>query len=131
MAGGHLRLISEDADEQGVMMHICTEEWDRGAALTYCGFPIEGEGYDRLWDDLREKLKTKSLDDIKADEGQEEPLFKKIREEGARRELPLIVATIREFADGRVRIEGKRLYSDGVALDRPYDLSRQVDSSLE
>ncbi len=125
------QLISEKADRQGIMMHICTEEWDRGAALTYCGFPIRGEEYDKLWADMDEKLKTRSLEQIKQEEGQDEPLFKKIREDGAKRELPLIVATIREFADGKVEIKDKRLYSEGKRLDAPYDLSRQVDASLE
>ena len=125
------QLISEKADTQGIMMHICTEEWDRGAALTYCGFPIRGGDYDALWDQMERKLSTKTLDQIKAEEGQDEPLFKRIREDGAKRELPLIVATIREFADGKVEIRDKRLYSEGKRLDAPYDLSRQVDASLE
>jgi len=112
-------------------MHICTEEWDRGAARTYCGFSIRGGDYDRLWSDMEMKLKTRTLDEIKEEEGQDEPLFKRIREDGAKRELPLIVATIRAFADGRVRIKDKRLYSDGRPLEGPYDLSEQVDASLE
>ncbi|MBR4685384.1 MAG: phosphoribosylglycinamide formyltransferase [Candidatus Methanomethylophilaceae archaeon] len=125
------QLISEKADRQGIMMHICTEEWDRGAALTYCGFPIRGGDYDRLWKGMESKLRTKTLEQIKQEEGQEEPLFKRIREDGAKRELPLIVATIREFANGRVEIKDKCLYENGKKLDSPYDLSRQVDESLE
>ena len=125
------QLISENADRQGIMMHICTEEWDRGAALTYCGFDIRGEEYDGLWADLDSKLANRSLDEIKAEEGRDEPLFKKIREDGARRELPLIVATIREFSEGRVKIVDKKLYAGDKALDGPYDLSKQVDGSLE
>ena len=113
------------------MMHICTEEWDRGAAITYCGFPIKGGDYDALWDQMHAKLGTMTLDEVKASEGQDEPLFKRIREDGAKRELPLIVATIGAFADGRVRIEGKRLYAGDEALEGPYDLSAQVDASLE
>ncbi len=125
------QLISEDAERQGAMMHICTEEWDRGAAITYCGFPIRGGDYDALWDQMHAKLGTMTLDEVKASEGQDEPLFKRIREDGAKRELPLIVATIGAFADGRVRIEGKRLYAGDEALEGPYDLSAQVDASLE
>ena len=112
-------------------MHICTKEWDRGAALTYCGFPIRGGEYDRLWEDMEKKLETSTLEEIKRSEGEDEPLFKKIREDGARRELPLIVATIKAFADGDVSIVGKRLVSKGSPLDGPYDLSEQVDASLE
>ncbi len=80
---------------------------------------------------MHEKLRTKTLKQIKAEEGQEEPLFKRIREDGARRELPLIVATIRAFADGRVKIVDKKLYAGNRMLDGPYDLSKQVDGALE
>ena len=125
------QLISEDAERQGAMMHICTEEWDRGAAITYCGFPIRGGDYDALWEGIHEKLGTRTLDQIKAEEGQDEPLFKRIREDGAMRELPLIVATIGAFDDGRVRIEDKKLYAGDRRLDGPYDLSEQVDAALE
>ena len=124
------QLIREGADRQGAMMHIVTPDWDRGAPLTYCGFPIRGGDYDALWQDLEEKLKDRTLDDIISTEGTENPLFKKIREDGAKRELPLIVQTIKEFADGNVVIKDKRLYRDGVPLDRPYDLSAEVDRAI-
>jgi len=125
------QLISEKADSQGAMIHLCTEEWDRGAALTYCGFSLRSPEYEPLWDQMEDKLKNGSLDGIKSSEGTEEPLFKKIREDGAKRELPLIVATIRSFAEGKVEIRDRQLYSEGKKLEGPYDLSAQVDSSLE
>lgn len=124
------QLIAEDATEQGVMMHICTKEHDRGDALTYCRFPIRGGDYDALWDGMREKLKTKSLERIRGEEGEDEPLFRRIREDGSRRELPLIVETIRLFAEGRVSIKDKRLWRDGKRLDGPYDLSEEVDGAI-
>ena len=125
------QLIREGADEQGAMMHIVTPEWDRGAALTYCRFPIRGKGYDELWADLDERLKDRSLDDIIDDIGIELPLFKKIREDGAKRELPLIVETIRQFADGNVHIKEKNLYKGDTRLEGPFDLSEQVDKNIE
>ena len=124
------QLIREGKDRQGAMMHIVTPEWDRGAPLTYCGFPIRGGDYDALWDDLNEKLKTSTLDEIIASEGIQNPLFKRIREDGAKRELPLIVETIRKFADGDVCIKDKKLYRDGILLDHPYDLSAEVDRAI-
>ena len=124
------RLIRERADEQGAMMHICTKEWDRGAALTYCRFPIRGGDYDILWAQLDEKLKSKTLDQVITEEGTEEPLFKRIREDGAKREQPLIVATIALFSEGNVTIRNKRLFADGKELDHAYDLSREVDSLI-
>lgn len=124
------QLIRERADRQGAMMHICTPDWDRGDALTYCGFPIKGEGYDHLWDALDKKLEKATLEEIIAAEGVKEPLFAKIREEGAKRELPLIVQTIKQFAEGRVRMEGKRLFSGDRRLEEPFDLSKEVDADV-
>ena len=124
------QLIREGADRQGAMLHLCTPEWDRGAPLTYCGFSLRGEGYDNLWDDLYRKLEDSTLEDIAKNEGVEEPLFKKIRADGAKRELPLIVETIRSFADGRVRIENKQLVANGKKLDTAFDLSAEVDRSI-
>ncbi len=124
------QLIRERADVQGAMMHIVTPEWDRGAPLTYCQFPIRGKEYDELWNDLDEKLRMRSLEEVIATEGENLPLFRKIREDGAKRELPLIVETIRQFADGNVCIRDKKLYENGELLTEPYDLSKQVNKSI-
>ena len=124
------QLIRENANEQGSMLHICTPEWDRGAPLTFCKFSIRGKEYDELWEQMNEKLKTKSLDEIISEEGDKEPLFKKIREDGAKRELPLIVETIRKFAEGTVKIENKKLIVDGKNIKEAFDLSKEVDKNL-
>lgn len=124
------QLIEEGAKSQGAMMHIVTPDWDRGAALTYCEFQLSGKEYDKLWNDFNEKMKKSSIDAIKSKEGMDEPLFKKIRDDGAKRELPLIVSTIKQFADGTVKIKDKQLYKNGVKLDNPFDLSKQVDESI-
>ena len=124
------QLIREGADRQGAMLHLCTPEWDRGAPLTYCGFSLRGDEYDPLWENLNRKLEDSTLEEIARTEGVEEPLFKKIREDGAKRELPLIVETIRSFADGRVRIEDKKLIVGGKKIDTAFDLSEEVDRSI-
>lgn len=124
------QLIAENATEQGAMMHIVTPEHDRGAPLTFCRFPIRGGEYDALWDSMAEKLKTKPLDRIREEEGEDEPLFRKIREDGAKRELPLIVETLRLFAEGTVAVRDKALWKGDERLDAPYDLSAEVDGEL-
>lgn len=124
------QLIRDNATEQGVMLHLCTKEWDRGQALTYCRFPIRGGVYDALWAQLAEKLKTRTLDEIREQEGTDEPLFRQIRADGAARELPLTVETIRLFADGQAEIRDKQLYSRGERLTHPYDLSAAVDRAV-
>jgi phosphoribosylglycinamide formyltransferase-1 len=123
-------LIKDDAKEHGIMIHLCTKEWDRGAALTYCGFPIRGPGYDKLWKDMHEKLKTKTLEQIKADEGENEPLFALIRKDGAKRELPLIVSTIKQFADSKLKMVKQKAFCMNEPLSGPFDLTDDVNRSV-
>ena len=124
------QLISDDAKEHGIMIHLCTKEWDRGSALTYCGFPIRGEGYDALWESMYSKLRTRTIDQIKAEEGENEPLFAMIRKDGAKRELPLIVSTIKQFACGKMNMKDQKAYYNGEPLAGPFDLSGDVNSSM-
>lgn len=63
------QLIHDGADKQGAMIHICTDDWDNGKPLTYYEFPLHGGDYDRLWDQMKIKLKSKTLESIKLDEG--------------------------------------------------------------
>jgi phosphoribosylglycinamide formyltransferase-1 len=123
-------LIRNKARDHGAMIHICTEEWDRGAPLTYCRFPISGIGFDELWNDINKKISLTSLEDVIKKEGTEEPLFKKIREEGTKRELPLIVSTLVLFAGGKVKIKNKKLIENGKVIEKPYDMTSAVDGSL-
>ncbi|MDR2866550.1 MAG: phosphoribosylglycinamide formyltransferase [Methanomassiliicoccaceae archaeon] len=125
------QLIRDDERQHGVMIHLCTKEWDRGAALTFCGFPIRGGRYDELWEKMYEKLRTKTLDQIKAEEGENEPLFAAIRNSGAKRELPLIVSTIKQFADGNLKMVGQKAYYRDGPLRGPFDLSEDVDGSID
>jgi phosphoribosylglycinamide formyltransferase-1 len=125
------QLIREDATEHGIMIHLCTKEWDRGAALTYCGFPIRGEGYDELWEKMHLKLKTRTIEQIKAEEGENEPLFAMIRKNGAKRELPLIVSTIEQFAGGNLKMVGQKAFYGNEPLSGPFDLSDDVNDSVD
>ena len=80
-------LIGHRADESGNMMHLVIEELDKGPPITYVTFPIRGGGFDPLWEDMEEKRKHTTLQEIARDQGEQQPLFAKIRREGARREF--------------------------------------------
>ncbi len=97
-------LIEREAEQTGVMMHIVTPELDAGPPLSYCTFPIRGGKFDPLWENMKKKLKEKTLKEIKSEEGEDEPLFKEIRKEGVKRELPLIVYTLKLLSEGKIRI---------------------------
>ena len=107
------KLIEEKADESGVMFHVATEVLDGGPVLTYCSFPIRGGDYDALW----QEVGSRTIEEIKA-KGEEQPLFKQIRQDGAIREGPLLLATLKALVDGRLKLLGGQvLDSSGAPVD--------------
>lgn len=117
------QLMGEGASETGVMMHLVTPELDEGPPVTYCTFSLRGQPFDRYWDAIR----GRSIEDVKAEQGERNPLFREIREHGLAREFPLIVATLKAFSEGRVRIEdGRVVDSSGKAIEG-YNLTEGIE----
>jgi phosphoribosylglycinamide formyltransferase-1 len=122
------KLIESKADTQGVKMHVAIPELDMGPTATYCTFSIRGKAFDKYW----EEIKGKSVEQIKAEQGVENTLFKTIRQYGAVRELPLTVATIRAFSQGRVRITKDRQVVDAAGhIIKGYDLTKEIDEMVK
>jgi folate-dependent phosphoribosylglycinamide formyltransferase PurN len=121
------KLIETGADTQGVKMHVAIPELDMGPTATYCTFPIRGKAFDKLW----KEIKGKTVEEIKAAQGVENALFKTIREHGAIRELPLTVATLRVFSEGKVKITKDRQVVDAAGhVIKGYDLTREIDEMV-
>jgi len=97
-------LIKRREREAGAMIHRVTPELDAGPALTYCKFPIRGDGFDSLWERMEEKLKSKNLFQIQKEEGEKELLFRAIREEQKKREIPLVLTTLRLLAKSKINL---------------------------
>ncbi len=116
-------LIEARAEQSGVMMHLAIPEVDAGPPVTYCLYPIRGPAFDHLW----AKVEGRSVAEVRAAEGEENALFKEIRRHGVARELPLVVETLRAFADGRVRIVDKQLLDAQGRPIRGYDLTEEVE----
>jgi len=123
-------LIHKRAQESGNMMHLVTKELDKGPPISYCTFPIRGAEFDPLWAEMEKKLRVKMLAEIVKKEGEQNPLFAKIRQEGARREIPLVVQTVKAFAEGRIRLENKKIIAEGKALDKPYCLNKEIEEAI-
>ncbi len=123
-------LIQQKAKESGVMMHLVTPQLDAGPTLTYCSFPLEGDKFDSLWKKMEEKLKRKTLEKIKEEEGEEEPLFKKIRGEGVKRELPLISYTLKAISEEKIKIEKRKIISEGQEIDG-YCLNEEIEKETK
>ncbi len=98
------QLIARRAPETGIMMHVVTEVLDEGPPITYCTFPIRGAEFDPLWDELDGRLKSRTPAQLAAEEGESNRLFQRIRAEGVKRELPLIVMTLKTLAENTVDI---------------------------
>lgn len=120
------KLIEQKATRSGVMMHHVTPELDRGPVITYCTYSIRGSKFDNLWQSITDK----SPSQVKAQEGEDNQLFKLIRQEGFKRELPLILLTLRSFAEGKIKFQDSKLVNqEGKPISR-YDLTMEVESYL-
>lgn len=120
------RLIAEGATSSGARIHLATTELDAGPVVTYCTYSLRGPGIDELWRDVE----CRTVEEARAEKGEELPLFREIRRRGAARELPLVVETLRAFADGRLRILGRRPYRDSEPIEGGLDLTEQVEAAL-
>jgi len=122
------KLIETKASIQGVKMHVAIPELDMGPTATYCLFPIRGIAFDKLWVEIQRK----TVEEIKAEQGVENMLFKAIRAQGAARELPLTVATLKVFSEGKIKITGDRRVVDAAGqFIEGYDLTREIDEKLK
>ena len=121
------QLIETDAKETGVMMHLVTPELDKGPVVACCTFPIRGEPFDRYW----HEIEGCPVEQIKREQGEENPLFKAIRQHGVIRELPLIIATIKAFSRGEVRITpDKQVIDAGGNRLKGYNLTEEINKEV-
>ena len=124
------KLIESQSDKTGVMIHLVTERLDQGPPVTFCTFPIKGPLFDTLWGELYRALEIKDLSLIKKDEGEKNRLFQEIRRQGFIRELPLLLQTIKAFADGKLRIEEKSVLSGDRVLEGGLCLNKEIDAYI-
>ncbi|HEY5639990.1 MAG TPA: formyltransferase family protein [Dehalococcoidia bacterium] len=116
-------LIAQGADRAGVMIHLATPELDEGPVVTYCTYPIRGGAADDLWQDVD----SRGVEAARAESGEDLALFQEIRRRGVLREVPLVIETLRSFADGRLRIRDKQAVDGSGALIDGYDLSEEIE----
>jgi len=116
-------LIEQGADHSGVRMHLATTELDMGPPVAYCTYPLRGPALDEMW----QEVERRGLAAVRAQEGEESQLFQEIRRQGVARELPLVLATLRAFADGRVLIRDKRVVDAAGQEIAGYDLTDEIE----
>ena len=121
------QLIEANAEQTGVMMHLVTPELDKGPPVTYGTFPIRGDPFDKYWQEIEQH----SLGEIKQRQGENNRLFRLIRQHGLAREFPLIIATIKAFSQGKIKIADDKMviYADGRRI-KGYNLTDDINSQV-
>ena len=107
------RLIETRAELTGAMVHLATEEVDRGPVVSHCTVSIAGPEFAPYWD----TLPGLDLEEVKESQGEEFPLFRVIREAEYAKEPYLLLETLRAVSQGRVSAgQGKVLDALGQPL---------------
>jgi len=120
------QLIESKARASGNMMFHVTEELDRGPIVSHCTFPLTGGSLDEAW----RAVEGVPVEQLKREFGEELPLFQFIRRRGLAREKPLVVETIRAFAEGAVRIENGRVLDRGGRPFNGLDLTAEIEAAV-
>ncbi len=120
------KLIEQRVDHGGVRIHLVTPALDEGPIVTYCTYPLRGATIDLLW----RAAENRTVDEMQDSDGETNALFQEIRRRGAARELPLVVETLRAFADHRLRFEDGRIVAGETKIVGGYDLTPEIEGSL-
>ncbi len=120
-------LIESRADKTGAMVHLVTEDVDRGPVVSYFTVPIVSGPFDVHW----KEIQGKPLAEIRETQGEELALFRLIRQEEYRREPYLLGATLKALARGEATVSsGKVLGPDGAAIVEGLCLDEEIEAAL-
>jgi folate-dependent phosphoribosylglycinamide formyltransferase PurN len=101
-------LIQARATRTGAMVHLATEDVDRGPVLSHCTVSIVGGAFAPHW----KEMQGQDLSRVKAEAGEELPLFQLIRRVEYQREPYLLFETLRAIGEGEAAVQ------EGGMLDR-------------
>ena len=124
-------LIETKASRTGAMIHLATEEVDRGPVVSYCSVPIAGDEFADYWSNLGQN----GVASIKAEQGEDFGLFQLIRKVEYQKEPYLLFETLRAVADGKVIPgEGNLLDTQGnplsVAASQGLCLDAEINEAM-
>ncbi len=123
--------IKNNDDYAGAQIHIVTEILDEGPPITFCKFNIKSEGYMPLWARYRKDREIYTHDEIKKISGEDYPLFRMIRHDEFRREIPLIIKTLILLSQRRIIIKDGIPYDkEGDQIKGGIDISDEIDNSI-
>ena len=120
------QVIEDRATEHGATVQVATDDWDKGPTASYVSFPVHGGDFDALW----AAAEGRDVAAIRAEHGEALPLFQRIRQEGIRRERPLLLETLKALAEGRLRVVDRRVVDPTGAPIPGLNLNPQVEQAL-
>ncbi|MEM2960498.1 MAG: formyltransferase family protein [Candidatus Bathyarchaeia archaeon] len=123
-------LIRMRADKAGCMIHLVTEELDRGPPISCCAFSIKEGRFKELWRVIDDQLRQHSLDSIIKKEYETHPLFQAIREEEAAREPHLLIETLKMFSENRIAVNDDSILLDGKFVKGGISLTDLIEERL-
>ena len=116
------QLISARSTETGAMIHLVTPDLDEGPPITFFRFSLRTPEFLPLWEETEKKLLKYHLSGLQKLEGEKNKLFQKIREEEVKRELPLIVYTLKYLGEEKIVLGSENL---------PLDLTEEIENYLK
>ena len=116
------QLISARSTETGAMMHLVTPDLDEGPPITFFRFSLRTPEFLPLWKETEKKLLKYHLSGLQKLEGEKNKLFQKIREEEVKRELPLIVYTLKYLGEEKIILGSENL---------PLELTEEIENYLK
>mgnify|MGYP003325888707 CR=1 FL=1 len=121
-------LIAGRASQTGAMVHLATEQVDRGPVISHCTVPIIGGEFEQHW----KTLLGRDIGQIKRAEGENLPMFQLIRQAEYRKEPYLLSETLRAVAGGKGLVkEGRVLDTTGRPLTCSEFQGLNLDAEIE
>ena len=112
------QLIEQRAEITGAMMHLATEEVDRGPLVSYVTVPLKTLELIPYW----QELERNDLSGLRQRFGEEYDLFRLIRSEQYRREPYLLLETLRSLSAGEVALDVASVGREvSFPAERPFD----------
>jgi hypothetical protein len=130
------QLIEQRVARTGAMMHLATEEVDRGPLVSYVTVPLKTTGLEPYW----HEFEGRNLPEIKERHGEDYELFRLIRAEQYRREPYLLLETLRAISRGEIILDvtspgSEVLMAEGMQYDPDgfggLCLDRQIEEAIK
>ncbi|MFN4218380.1 MAG: hypothetical protein ACK4HB_03760 [Candidatus Bipolaricaulia bacterium] len=109
----------------GGMLHLATEQTDRGPVISWYEFPLSSERLTKLWLEVTALIRTKGVEHAKREPVWKE-LVQQIRREQFAGETPLMVLTLEKLSQGLWEIRERTLYIEGKPYPYGYCLNREI-----